>query len=216
MSETNIKYDLRDAHGFARGVQTCLYLIPSKESKTGDIEIYMDVQIGNGMLMPAYNLLWYCLGSVGTECESESLQNALHEYEDDFRAIDAAYKGSAWNGHNQIGQWDQDEIHNSNWDQIAMTARENCNQYWNASDWFSGSLSDIDLGKGTIDEIAEYESRTADGAVLQAADCAEFLRHSIKARIDEIDDLLENSEADEEDRIDLTSELENLKRLAAT
>lgn len=216
MTDTKIKYDLRDAHGYASGAQTCLYLIPSKESANGEIEIYLDVQIGNGTPMPAWNRRWYCLGSVGTECECESLQNELSAFEDDFRAIDAAYKGSEWNGSNQIGQWDRDAIETNNWDQIAMSARETCNQYWNASDWFSGSLNDIDLGKESISAIAEYESGNADNAVLEKSDCEEFIRSAINSRIEEIEESIEHDENDDDEIIELQAELANLKRLAST
>lgn len=218
MTKTEIKYELSNTHGYTSGTQACLYLIPSKESASGEIEIYMDVQIGNGCSMPAWHGRWYTLGSVGTECEPESLQNALEQFEDDFLEIDAAYNGTVWNGNNHIGQWDQDAIHNSNWDNIAMQAKENCNQFWFADDWFQGSLADIDLTKETIAAIAEWESGTADGAVLDQSDCETFLRHAIGERVEEITDDLEDldSEDDQDEIIELTAELENLQRLQST
>jgi hypothetical protein len=216
MTETTaIKYDLRNAHGYASGAQTCLYLIPAAESSDGQIEIYMDVQIGSGTPMPAWHRRWYCLGSVGTSCEPESLQNALEQFEDEFREINAAYKGSEWDGSNQIGKWDRDAMEESNWDRIAMSARENCNPYWDASDWFQGSLSDIDLTKESVTAIAEYESGTADGAVLDATDCESFLRNAISERIEEIEYVFENGEPDDDYREELDAELSNLKRLIA-
>ena len=218
MTKNEIKYELCNAHGYASGAQACLYLIPSKESASGNIEIYMDVQIGNGCPMSAWNNRWYTLGSVGTECEPESLQNELEQFEDEYREIDDAYLGSEWNGNNHIGQWDQAAIYNSNWDNIAMQARENCNQFWSATDWFQGSLADIDLTKESIAAIAEWESCTADGAVLDQDDCETFLRHAISERVEEITDSLEDldSEDGQDEIIELTAELENLQRLQAT
>ena len=208
-TETAITYSVADVHGYQSGVQTCLYLIPSKESKSGGIEIYLWHHIGAGMPMPAYHGLWFCLGSPGTTFEAESLIEELKMHEDTFREIDAEYLNNKWDGHNNVGKWSETALLNDDWNQIGSECRENCNHYWEPCEWFQGSLSDIELNKPTIRDIAEHEADCADGAILNVDDCETWLRSMIEQRAEELRDIDERDEDEE-------SELAGLERLLAT
>ena len=135
----------------------------------------------------------------------------MKSHEDTFREIDAEYLGSEWDGRNVVGRW-SDEAKSylaEPWTQIGESARESCNHYWSADDWFSCSIADINLSRESIKAIAEWESGNADGAILKTDDCETFLRNMLTQRAEELRDIEEPDE-------DETAELANITRLLNT
>lgn len=181
-----IIYDIDNLHGSMGGTTTALYLIPSEESRSGDIEICLWCCVGPGQPMYAYHGRWLYLGSPGTECVPESLIERLSQYEDKFREIDEAYQGTEWDGHNHIGKWDdiaEDVNQLLDFESVAM--------FWDAADWLGADWSRVEADLETcqsIEQLAQDYAEEAQGdAVLDTDDLENVLRQRRDSLIEELE-----------------------------
>lgn len=93
MTTVKIRYEINETYGCISGTQTCLYLIPSKESESGDVELYLWSNVGPGEPMNANQNRWFSLGSPGTNLmglDGENLEECA-ESEADF-ALDSGVR----------------------------------------------------------------------------------------------------------------------------
>lgn len=213
----NIIYDIDNLHGSMSGTTTALYLIPSEESYSGDIEICLWHCVGPGQPMYAYHGRWLYLGSPGTECVPEALIERLSHYEDKFRELDEAYQGTEWDGHNHIGKWD-----NIAEDVSQLLDLEGVAMFWDAADWLGADWSAVDSDLETcqsIEQLAQDYANEAQGdgeAVLDTDYLENVLRHRRDSLIEELEstvaELLEwDDDVDAEELDNLNARIEILK-----
>lgn len=91
--------------------QALLYLVPADESDSGHPEVTLHGGAGTvGIPMPAWHGLWARIGSYRTGAEGESVLRVLEALEHQIVEASDSYQGRRWNGHNQVGQWESDEL----------------------------------------------------------------------------------------------------------
>lgn len=182
-----MRYDIRDYHGSVSGTQVSLYLIPGAENDDGQPQVFTWDCVGSGQPMPAFQGRWLRLGNISANCVAESLEQYLREHEDELLQIESRYKGSRWDGSNQIGEWDDDCSLFEMCDELVGGIE--VDQYCDAGDWFTGggvSLESFDAFE-SVREWAEAQVDEAAGctpaAVLDVDEVEDYGRNWLTGRL---------------------------------
>lgn len=119
------------------GAINSVYLVPTEErdSGTGPL-VCVSSSIGSGMPERAYHRRWQYLGKVSPQAVPESVISALEACQETLLAIADLYEGHQWDGHNQVGQWRQDEALEREMLDI-QEALSQVSTYTAASDYFA-------------------------------------------------------------------------------
>jgi len=193
MTTVKIRYEINETYGCISGTQTCLYLIPSKESESGDVELYLWSNVGPGEPMNANQNRWFSLGSPGTNFVGESLMEFLEGQRGLLLEIDREYQGSHWDGNNHRGRWS-----NEKWLSSLSFDFDSVDAYWSASDWFQDGDNLMGLDGENLEECAESEADFAldSGVRLDLEEVKQYLLDKLREKLDEME-MEEDDEVDE-------------------